>query len=124
MKGRLIIIDPASASLRGQLNQVVDIDATPELEVLQRAVGGSIEGVPHWDSIEQDGARVPCVAFCNEDGKAEGLRTNDLATCEWEACLQTKGMTLMSRAAGGGLLDYLVGPIVVITGDDELMASL
>jgi hypothetical protein len=55
---------------------------------------------------------MPCVAFCNEDGKRLDLPVNWLATGLWH------------DAEGGGYEDYLVGAIVVISGDSKLMDEL
>ena len=38
-----------------------------------------IEAVPHWEV--RNG--LPCVAYCNEEGKLEGLPINDRATLMW-----------------------------------------
>jgi hypothetical protein len=103
MKGNLIILKAngsvASASL----------DGPPSLDVLQTAVGGSIETVPYFDKYNG----VSCVAFCNEEGKLDGLALNRQATQAW-------------REVTGGRLthDVLVGDIAIIQGDDDLLRAL
>lgn len=106
MKGTLYIIpadnvEPVTA---------LPLTATPELETLQKAVEGSIETLPYFDTYKGE----PCVAYCNEEGKLEGLHLNERATLEW----------LIALGSPDGLDDYCAGDIVVITGDAELMASL
>jgi hypothetical protein len=41
----------------------------PSLDFLQQAVGGYIEAVPGFDTIQQGDKVIPCVAFCGEQGK-------------------------------------------------------
>jgi hypothetical protein len=78
-------------------------------------VGGYIEMVPGFTHYEGE----PCVAFCDEDGKSKCLPVNMRATDLWY------------RSVGGpvfdtydGPQDYLVGPVVIITGDRALMRKL
>lgn len=80
-----------------------DITAPPSLETLQEIVGGYIEAVPYFNSYGGE----PCVAFCNEEGKLDGLPVNEVATAAWGEVL----------AKHGGLFDLLVGDIVIVTGD-------
>jgi len=88
----------------------VDLDKPPELELLKKAVGGYIELVPGLNKIK----RTPCVAFCNEEGKLQGLPLNIKATELWAN----------SGAFKHILSDVLCGDVIVITGDEELMRSL
>ena len=71
-----------------------------------------------------DGLAMPCVAFCNEDGKRLDLPVNWLATGLWHDALVRKGSRFGVLAEGGGYEDYLVGVIVVISGDSKLMDEL
>lgn len=89
---------------------VVELSAPPTLDFLQSTVGGYIEAVPLFEATPQGN---PCVAFCNEEGKLNGMPLNVEATTEW--------YRLVPKARG---IDHLVGPIVVIEGDEELMRSL
>jgi hypothetical protein len=91
--------------------EVQELVAPPELEWLQGIVGGYIEGIPHWDRIEWCGASRPCIAFCNENGKLDGLPLNRTATREWYAIV-------------GIVPDVLVGDVVVLFGDREFMREL
>jgi hypothetical protein len=99
----------------------------PALEFLRNAVGGDIELVPGFDTIEVAGVpryRVPCVAFCDENAKVRSdIRPefNRVATKLWEEAL---GRSLRSPHDAGVWLDFLVGPVVVLYGDPEFMAEL
>jgi Domain of unknown function (DUF3846) len=81
----------------------------PALEELRKIVGGHIELVPFFNTF--DGA--PCVAFCNEHGKLDGLPANPTAQSYWLRALNNRDPR-----------DYLVGNIAVVTGDTQLMAAL
>jgi hypothetical protein len=89
---------------------VTDFDKVPTLAELQAAVGGYIETVPFFDKVEVDGKAVPCIAFCNEEGKLQRLPVNDLATFLW--------------AQLGMQSDFLVGPVCIIYGDEKLLRQI
>ena len=109
----IIPVDPIDCGER------FEIIKAPQLEELQKMVGGNIEIVPGFTSIEcDDGVMHSCVAFCNEDGKNLGLPTNHIATAIWYDTLTRQDHDMAPFA------DYLVGNIVVIRGDEELMAEL
>lgn len=84
------------------------------LEWHQGHVGGYIEAIPGFDSVQLGGLVHRCVAFCNETGKLDGLPINVEATQAW------------ADALGGPprMTDVLVGPVLVIWGDQELMDEL
>lgn len=91
-----------------------DIERQPELPALQKLVGGYIEAVPFFLSTPSG---EPCVAFCNEDGKRLRLPFNRAANEAWR--------TAMERHAGcRPEPDYLVGTVVVLTGNEAFMRSL
>jgi hypothetical protein len=93
--------------------KVTPLGAPPTLELLQKEVGGSIETVPNFDTFEGK----PAVAFCNEEGKIDGLPLNGPATKIWAEALDLKvGNVPWS--------DVLVGDVIIITGDDELLEAL
>jgi hypothetical protein len=103
-------------------------DASPDLAFLQKAVGGWIQGVPDWRTIDVAGQIQPCVAYCNENGKLEGLPLNPAATLAWDAALRRVkdevGFVVYPnglRKEDGDLTDALVGDVVVVTGDAEFM---
>lgn len=110
MKGMMLVSHPT--------NRVLDEwpqDSVPPLEQLQAFIGGDIEAVPGFNVIQHRGLRHKCVAFCNEHGKQKGLPVNHYATVLW---------ALQWNSARGELRDRLVGPVVIIYGDAELMAEL
>ena len=86
-----------------------DVTGKVPLEKLQKAVGGYIERVPRLTQYE--GHR--CVAFCNEDGKLDGLTLNETAHELWE---DSVGRVIQKN--------YLVGDIAIVYGDDAFMRSL
>lgn len=61
------------------------------LQFLQKAVGGYIESVPHFETFDLDdaggGGVVPCVTYCNEEGKLKDLPENWFVTRMWNAAL-------------------------------------
>jgi hypothetical protein len=122
MKGALYIV-PADKSVPVERRE---ISAPPSGADLHEIVGGYIEVVPGFNSIEAVGI-FPCVAFCNEDGKRlTPTAPNARATTMWHFALKRSGHPglVLTAAQGGGLADYLVGNIAVITGDAELMEAL
>ena len=78
------------------------------LALVQRLVGGYIEAVPHFGTYGGE----PCQAWCNEEGKLQGLPGNPKATELWAALV---GHPAIEQAG-----EYLVGDIVILTGDDRL----
>lgn len=84
-------------------------EGRPTLKEEQAAVGdGLIETVPHLELFEGE----QCVAFCNEEGRIDGLPFNADATKLWLANL------------GKGPFRYeplLYGDVIILTGDEEFM---
>ena len=120
MIGHMLIITPEGAHEHQHFAAPI-----PDPGVLQKAVGGYIEVVPLFDTIEIEGELQACVAFCNEDGKGERLRLNQRATFLWERALQRRKeepRTLQEK--DGGLADYLVGNVAVLWGDEDFMGEL
>lgn len=116
MKGTALIYRPG----KKVHPEVVEFSQQPTLEFLQGAVGGYIELVPHFDKIVHDGAEHRCRVLCNEHGKigADPLPLNYVATDLWNKALG-------GRLYQNGLaLDVLVGPIVVLIGDEAFMREL
>lgn len=102
MNGRLIILRTDGTRTE------TEIIAAPSLNTLQQAVGGYIEAISYFNLFE--GQR--CAAFCNENGKLEGLPPNQAATAAWH------------YATPLAISDELVGDIVIVAGDNELLAAL
>jgi hypothetical protein len=100
MKGALTIIPVGTAAVTRK-----ELTAAPRLEELQSGVGGYIEIVPGFSRF----LGKPCVAFCDEDGKRKQMPVNSLATELWYEQV-------------GDRYDWLVGPIVIVTGDEVLKA--
>jgi hypothetical protein len=111
MKGVLTIIPVGNAAVSSK-----ELAAAPHLEDLRGLVGGDIELVPFFTKFE----REPCVAFCNETDKLKGLPINHRATALWHAAALWHAQG-EPRFIGR---DVLVGPIVIVTGDRELMEEL
>lgn len=103
MKGKLTILKVDGTKT------VTELDRAATLDELQAAVGGYIETVPFLEKYEGD----PAVAFCNEEGKLNGLPVNQTADNVWAANL-----------AGTERWDVLVGDIVILTGDTEFMEAI
>jgi hypothetical protein len=103
-----------------------DTARTP-LEYLQEAVGGYIELVPNFTTVRLDDDHadpVPCIVFCDEEGKLNRKPINVEATRMWDMALRRlpshpNGLT----GPDNYLTDYLVGDIVIITGDAKFLAS-
>ena len=87
-------------------------------EQLHDLVHGYIKLIPHFNAIIHKGTKRACAAFCNEHGKINGLIINVPADAPWHVALE--------RTIGAVVPfdDYLVGTIVVIIGDKELMRNL
>lgn len=75
-----------------------DHSARLSLEFLQSAVGGYIEAIDWPGGV---------AAFCNEEGKLNGLPINPKANALWN-----------------NPHDVLVGDIVIVTGDAAFMRAL
>lgn len=116
MKGKMYILKTDDTV------EEIELMDPPSLSLLQRELGGSIEQVPYWDTlhdVDGDGNDADCVAFCNEEGKLNGLPFNHWATVFWYKCLQKQGFTAAEIRK-----DFLVGNIVVVTGDKALLGRL
>jgi Domain of unknown function (DUF3846) len=95
----LISISPTGAILQNPIKDV------PTLDDLQKIVGGYIEVIPFWN-VYNDGTKLlPCVAFCNEEGKLHGLPINNHAQVLWQGAVGDRMLT-----------DHLVGTIAVVVG--------
>ena len=111
MKGRLLLCRPYEREPK-----IARFAAEPEFSALRALIGGDLERVPGFFSIEHDGAVRRCVAFCDADGKRKGLPLNVTATILWDSALRREmGIGLMRR--DGKRADHLVGPVSIIFGD-------
>ena len=101
MKGALIIIPTGAGAVSSK-----ELAAPPALEDLKAAIGGGyIEAVPGFTRFKGK----PCVAFCDEDGKRKNMLVNGIATELWYEQV-------------GDRYDWLVGPVVIVTGDEVIKA--
>jgi hypothetical protein len=116
MKGIMLIYEPGK-----QEGLLKPINTPPEVDVLRGILSGPLELVPCFDKVAYCGKLQKCVAYCNEDGKGNRLRFNIAATMAWEQSLNSQGKSLKD---GMEMVDYLVGPIVVLFGDKEFMEAL
>jgi hypothetical protein len=99
-------------------------DTPPTLDKLKEGIGGGyIELVPLFNKIDYNRKIVHCVAFCDEDGKNKGLPLNKTATRLWETALKLVGHPGL-KTPDGRIADYLVGSILVVSGDKEFMEKL
>lgn len=102
MKGTMTIIKVDGTT------EVKTYDGAPQpLEDLNAAVGGWIELIPYFDKYKGE----PCIAYCNEEGKLDGLSFNEEATLLWE------------KQIGNPIDDILVGNVAIIQGDKEFMEA-
>jgi len=103
MKGKMTTIKTNGVIM------VLEKDVAITLDDLQTAVGGYVESIPMFDLYKGE----HCVAFCNEEGKLKGLPLNAVATGYW-----------WEQRHPHPPNDMLVGDIVIITGDNEMMEAL
>src|SRR5262245_6759022 len=80
MIGTMIVLEPGASPA---VKQITTNGAIFLLAELQKLVGGYIEPVPYFSSIQHGGRRRHCVAFCNEDGKRLDLPRNVVADLLW-----------------------------------------
>lgn len=118
MIGIMLVYSPQTAA-----PVVTKLTKPPDVALLHETLGGYLELVPGFRSIRIDGDWKRCVAFCNEDGKREPLDVNNWATIQWDSALRHNGHPGLTTP-DGQRYDYLVGNVVVLTGDPEFMDSL
>lgn len=115
MKGGLFIIRQSGELERRELT------GPPTGQELHDIIDGYIEVVPDWNHLKTRGIdRIdsPCVAFCDSDGKTTGgKKLNESATVMWERALRSQDLTSIGK-------DWLVGDIVVVWGDKQLLGAL
>jgi hypothetical protein len=92
-----------------------EFTTVPPYEYLRDQVEGYIETIPYFTHLSASTERYPAVAFCNEEGKLNGLSPNQLATQMWYKTLAEQNKPPF---------DYLCGNIVIIYGDKSLLDQL
>lgn len=93
MNGKMIVIEPDGTMT------VTEWSKVPSLKEVQKAVGGYVECLSLAARWEGEAAQI----YINEDGKNQGLQAN---TCG----------TLYASEQVPGLMDVLVGNVVVLVG--------
>lgn len=120
MKGIMLIYEPNRKRPIARA-----LTATPTLEELRAAIGGGyLELVPGFLTAMWMDKFYRCIALCDEDGKRKKMPVNGPATIEWDFALRQNGGGGLRGLEVGRPVDYLVGPVLVIMGDAELMESL
>jgi hypothetical protein len=96
--------------------EITQLSNAPTLDFLQEAVAGDIAIVPHFSTVGEivKGGVVRCIAYCNEHGEDKKLPVNRIATDLW---------LVAQHRAGVAIDDVLLGPVVVLTGDDEFLEN-
>jgi hypothetical protein len=117
MRGELLIYGSGGEVTARALQHV------PKSDELREGVGGSVEQVPMFETIDRHGAVCDCVAFCEEDGKAKGRAVNAVATMLWDLALRRAQIGNGLRDSEGRVRDYLAGDVIVVVGDAELLAA-
>jgi hypothetical protein len=117
MRGELLIYGSGGDVTARELKQV------PELQELREGVGGSVEQVPMFRTINRRGIVCDCLAFCEEDGRAKGRAVNPVATMLWDLALRRARIGNGLRDSEGRVRDYLVGDVIVVLGDAEFLAA-
>ena len=112
MNAYLLNLDPHLIKIEPK-----ELTQQPTLKELQAIVGGWIERVPFFDKICVGGDWHPCVAFCNEESKLQGLARNHAATEMWRLSLHH------TRQHGLGS-DYLAGSIAIVYGPQAFIDEL
>jgi hypothetical protein len=93
--------------------EVIDFAAEPSVAQVEAIIGGPLEQVPGFLSIEHDGAAHRCVAFGSLGSKRTGQPLNVGATIAWDSALRrTMGIGLIRR--DGTRADHLAGSVVVL----------
>lgn len=105
MKGKMTVIQPNHTRTVTEFTRPIKLN-----EMADALNGGFLETVPLFTKFEGE----KCVAFTDEEGKIKQLAVN-LEACElWYNQLPRPLV----------VTDVLVGPLVIITGDDEFHAAL
>lgn len=124
MKGTMMTIAPDSALATEPVDPAVARDVARMLAKMKAGIGGGwLEKVPGFNSIKIGKETHDCVALCDEDGKRKQMPFNQTATVMWQEALLAQGHPGLCTP-DGALADYLVGPIVILYGDQEFMEVL
>jgi hypothetical protein len=113
MKGMILVYRPYERK-----PEVTEFATEPDLAMVEETVGGRIEQVPGFFSIDHDGVVRRCVAFCLKDGKLKNLPLNVAATILWDSALR-RAMGVGLIRADGTRADYLVGSIAILFAESD-----
>jgi hypothetical protein len=127
MKGVLLTLRPDRTGL-----EEMALTAPPAGETLRDIVGGDVEAVPYFHTIEHDGEIRACIAFCIKDGIAnkddarQDLLVNEAATSLWDRALRRASHPdrLSLMRPDGQPAAVLVGTIAVVIGDRAFLRAL
>lgn len=115
-RGRLYVIYPNVAEPRR-----VNLFSPPTTQELMLQMGDddvTFEQVPRFNYFVEPGtpddSLSRCVAFCDEDGRRKALPVNDAATKMWSSAMGC----VIPRS------EWLVGIVIVVTGDETFMEEL
>jgi hypothetical protein len=92
--------------------EVEHFDIEPSVADVEAILGGPLEQVPGFLTIEYQGVIYPCVALCSRAGKCNGMPLNIAATIQWDGALR-RGMGIGLIRRDGKRADHLVGPVVI-----------
>ena len=92
--------------------ELKQFDVAPSMAEVEAVIGGALEQVPGFGSIDYAGSVCRCVALCRRDGKRLGLPLNVAATIMWDGALRRE-MGIGLIGANGRRADHLVGPVSV-----------
>src|ERR1700730_17603642 len=97
MKGKMLVYRPYRRE-----PEVTEFAREPESVEVEATVGGRLEQVPGFFSIDHNGVVQPCVALSAKDGKRMGLPLNVAATILWDNALRRDmGVGLIRRDSKG-----------------------
>lgn len=125
MKGHSIVI-PAVSDLKAaewsMKDSRTEYDRPITLDELRSAVEGDIQLIPEFACMRVDGVDYEVVAFCNEEARIEGRPDNQMANHIYSRAIAVeRGLTADVQIDPQW---RLVGPVVVVWGDDEFMNAL
>jgi hypothetical protein len=117
MKGTLTVIKADGTVTDETLGEATTFDSLYQ-KLKDGMDGGPLEAVPLFP--EYDGE--PCIVFCDEEGRMKGLQANATATKLWHTGIRANGRNPSKVLTATDYIVGLVGPIVIVRGDDELLA--
>jgi len=108
VNGTLLVYRP-----RRRTPEMADFAVEPWRADIERAVGGRLETVPGFLSIEHLGIVRRCVAFADAEAKAKKAPLNVTATLLWDSALRRDFATSLLRP-DGARKDALFGTVAAL----------